>query len=88
MVQIPKSQEIFVKFTIAECSNFDKRCSNAHFVPFLFYYYCTDKLFFDMIKSIIERLDKEKLSASINVNNFNVSIKGSVRLNSGFVVGS
>ena len=41
VVQIPKSQEIFVKSTIADHSYFDKRCSNAHFVPFLLYYYCT-----------------------------------------------
>ena len=26
---------------ITDCSNFDKRCSDAHFVPFLSYYYCT-----------------------------------------------
>ena len=25
---------------ITDCSNFDKRCSDAHFVPFLPYYYC------------------------------------------------
>ena len=24
-----------------DCSNFDERCSDAHFVPFLFYYYGT-----------------------------------------------
>ena len=35
-----KSQEICIKFTITDCSNFDKRCSGAYFVPFLFYHYC------------------------------------------------
>ena len=34
-------QVIHIKFTITDCSNFDKRCSGAHFVSFLFYYYCT-----------------------------------------------
>ena len=29
-----------MKFTIADNSNFDKRCLDAHFVPFLFYHYC------------------------------------------------
>ena len=33
--------EIGMKFTITDCSDFDKRCSGAHFVSFLFYYYCT-----------------------------------------------
>ena len=33
-----KNQEIGIKFTITDCSNFDKRCSSAHFVSFLFYY--------------------------------------------------
>ena len=28
------------KFTITDCSNFDKQCSGAHFVSLLFYYYC------------------------------------------------
>ena len=36
----PKNQEIGIKFTIIECSNFDEQCSGAHFVSFLFYYYC------------------------------------------------
>ena len=40
MVQTPKSQEIGIKFTVTDCSNFDERCSGAHFVSFLFYYYC------------------------------------------------
>ena len=35
-----KSQEIGIKFTSTDCSNFDKRCSGAHFVSFLFYSYC------------------------------------------------
>ena len=26
----PKSQEIGIKFTITDCSNFDKGCSGAH----------------------------------------------------------
>ena len=34
------SQEIGIKFTIIDCSNFDKRCSGTHFVSFLVYYYC------------------------------------------------
>ena len=29
-----------LKFTTADNSNFDKRCSDAHFVSFLSYYYC------------------------------------------------
>ena len=33
-----KSQEINIKFTITDCSNFDKRCSGAHFVSLLLYY--------------------------------------------------
>ena len=45
MVEIQKSQEIGIKFTTIDCSNFDKRCSGAHFVSFLFYYYCTFILF-------------------------------------------
>ena len=40
MVQTPKSQNDWIKFTIVDCSNFDKQCSDAHFVPFLFHYYC------------------------------------------------
>ena len=28
------------KFTITDCSYFDKRCSGAHFVSFLSYYFC------------------------------------------------
>ena len=39
---MPKSQEICIKFTITDCSNSDKRCSDAHFVPLLFYYNCTN----------------------------------------------
>ena len=39
----PKSQEIGIEFTTTDCSNFDKRCSDAHFMTFLFYYYCNDK---------------------------------------------
>ena len=35
-----KSQEISIKFTVTDCFNFEKRCSGAHFVSFLFYYYC------------------------------------------------
>ena len=30
-----KGQEIGIKFTITDCSNFDKRCSGAHFCVFL-----------------------------------------------------
>ena len=30
---------------MTDCSNFDKRCSCAHFVPFLSYYYCSNKKF-------------------------------------------
>ena len=30
-----KSQEIGIKFTIIDYSNFDKQCSGAHFVSFL-----------------------------------------------------
>ena len=40
MVSTQKSQEIGIKFKIIDSSNFDKRCSGAHFVSFLFYYYC------------------------------------------------
>ena len=40
MVWTQKSQEIGIKFTITDCSNFDKWYSGAHFVSFLFYYYC------------------------------------------------
>ena len=35
-----KSQEIGIKLTITDYSNFDKWCSDAHFVSFLFPYYC------------------------------------------------
>ena len=28
---MPKSQEIGFEFTITDCTNFDKRCSGAHF---------------------------------------------------------
>ena len=31
---------IWTKFMITDGSNFDKQCSDAHFVPLLFYYYC------------------------------------------------
>ena len=41
MSKTQKSQEIDIKFTITDHSNFDKRCSGAHFVYFLFCYYCT-----------------------------------------------
>ena len=41
MVWTHKSQEIGIKFTITDCSNFDKRCSGARIVSSLFYYYCT-----------------------------------------------
>ena len=34
IVSRAKSQEIGINFTIIDCSS-------AHFVPFLFYYYCT-----------------------------------------------
>ena len=37
----PKIQEIGIRFIITDCSNFEKRCSGAHFVSFLFCYYCT-----------------------------------------------
>ena len=40
-METKKSQEIVIKFTFTDYSNFDKRCSGAHFVSFLFYYYCT-----------------------------------------------
>ena len=40
MVEPPKGHEIVIKFTNTDCSNFDKRCSGANFVSFLFYYYC------------------------------------------------
>ena len=36
-----KSQEIGIKLTITDCSNFENRCSGAHFVSFLSYYNCT-----------------------------------------------
>ena len=41
MVYMTKSEEICFKFTTKALSNFYKRCSNAHFVSFLFYYSCT-----------------------------------------------
>ena len=40
MVLPQKSQEIGIKFSIIDCSNIVKRWSGAHFVSFLFYYYC------------------------------------------------
>ena len=40
MVQTQKSQETGNKFTVTDCSNFEKRCSGAHLVSFLFYCYC------------------------------------------------
>ena len=40
MVWTQKSQKIGIKFTITDWSSFDKQCSDAHFVSFLFYYYC------------------------------------------------
>ena len=45
MVEIQKSQEIGIKFTTIDSSNFDKRFSGAHFVSFLFCYYCTVRMF-------------------------------------------
>ena len=41
VIWIQESQEIDIKFTITEGSNFDNQCSSAHFVSFLFYFYCT-----------------------------------------------
>ena len=40
-----KHMEICFKFTM-DNSNFDKPCSDAHFAPFLFYYYCTNSTIF------------------------------------------
>ena len=37
----PKKRQVGIKFIITDCSNFDKRRSGAHFVSFLFQYYCT-----------------------------------------------
>ena len=34
-------KKICIKFTITECSSLEKRWSEAHFVPFLFCYYCS-----------------------------------------------
>ena len=38
--------EVCFKFTTTGKSNFDKRCSDAHFASFLFYYYCKFSIFF------------------------------------------
>ena len=40
MVKSQNSQDIGIKFTIIDCSNFDKRCSGAHLVSFLSYHCC------------------------------------------------
>ena len=48
VVETQKSQEIGIKFTITDSSNFDKRCSGAHFVSFLFYYYFTLSMYLDL----------------------------------------
>ena len=48
----PKSQEIGMKYTITDCSNFDKQCSSAHFVSFLFYCNCS--------KDFSEKLDADQ----------------------------
>ena len=38
IIKTQNSQEIGIKFTIADLSNLEKWCSGAHFVSFLIYY--------------------------------------------------
>ena len=40
IIKTQNSQEIGIKFTIADLSNLEKWCSGAHFVSFLIYYNC------------------------------------------------
>ena len=54
MVQTKKSQEIGIKFTITDCSNFDKQSSGAHFLSFLFYHYCNEMAIKEFQNDIID----------------------------------
>ena len=40
VVWTPSNSKIGFKFKTTDLSNFDKRCSDAHFGSFLFHYYC------------------------------------------------
>ena len=54
--------EIGIKFTITDCSNFDKRCSGAHFVSFLFYYSCTYHVKFVFDRNFIFGIFRKNLA--------------------------
>ena len=65
----PKSQEIGIKFKIKNSSNFDKQCSDGHFVSFLSYYYRTKDCFSkacNSLKKFKENNNKTKC-AKINL---------------------
>ena len=42
LVYIKKVRKIGIRFIVTDSSNLDKQYSGAHFVSFLFYYYCMD----------------------------------------------
>ena len=49
---------------ITDCSNFDKRCSDAHFGPLLFYYYCNNGVF------KTEVTQKKSLTKNVLLNSY------------------
>ena len=58
-----KSQEIGITFTIIDSLTFDKRCSGANFVSFLFYYHFkTSKTFVNLNEYWFQQTKELKFS--------------------------